>query len=64
MEVWGAVAAWGRANRVALDLDEWCDCGRRGLAVRVIASRRGQPSRATNIETTDVLAEDGATLLM
>ena len=62
--VWGMVAAWGRANRVALDLDEWCDCGRRGLVVRVIASRRAQPSCATGTETTDVLVDDGATLLM
>ena len=62
--VWSAVAAWGRANRVALDLEQWCDCGRRGLAVRVIASRPAQPSRATDTEMTDVLVEDGATLLM
>jgi len=46
--VWGVAAMWGRANRVARDLDEWCECGRRGLTVRVI----------------DTFADDGATLLV
>ena len=62
--VWGAVAMWGRANRVARDLDEWCECGRRGLSVRVIVSRPPRPSHATDAETIDTFADDGATLLV
>ena len=61
--VWGAVAMWGRANRVARDLDEWCECGRRGLTVRVIVSRPLRLERATDTEAIDTFADDGATLL-
>ena len=32
----GAMAAWARANRVALDLVEWCDCAGARTTVRVI----------------------------
>jgi len=62
--VWGAVAMWGRANRVARDLDEWCECGRRGLTVRVIVSRPLRLERATDTEAIDTFADDGATLLV
>ena len=61
--VWCVAAMWGRANRVARDLDEWCECGRRGLTVRVIVSRPLRLERATDTETIDTFADDGATLL-
>ncbi|MBI2494508.1 MAG: hypothetical protein HYV94_20765 [Candidatus Rokubacteria bacterium] len=32
----GAIAAWARTNRVALDLVEWCDCAGARTTVRVI----------------------------
>ena len=38
---WGAIAAWVRANRVALHQVEWCDCAPRTVTVRVIVSRPG-----------------------
>ena len=34
------MALWLRANRVAVDLQEWCDCAGTTVAVRVIESRR------------------------
>ena len=61
--VWCVAAMWGRANRVARDLDEWCECGRRGLTVRVIVSRPLRLERATDTEAIDTFADDGATLL-
>lgn len=35
-----AAAGWIRANRVALDLDDWCTCASEQTIVRVILSRR------------------------
>ena len=60
----GAMALWARLNRRALDQLGWCECAAATITVRVIASRPAQPSRATDTEMTDVLVEDGATLLM
>jgi len=34
------MALWLRANRVAVDLQDWCDCAGTTVAVRVIESRR------------------------
>jgi hypothetical protein len=34
------IAAWVRSNRTALDLQEWCECARRTITVRVIESPR------------------------
>ncbi len=62
--VWGAVAAWLRANRVALDLEAWCDCGPRALTVRVITSRHARMPRPVDADAIDVCVEDGATLPM
>ena len=37
---WVAMVAWVRANRAAIDLQDWCACAGRTVAVRVIESRR------------------------
>ncbi|MBI2159490.1 MAG: hypothetical protein HYU25_03700 [Candidatus Rokubacteria bacterium] len=39
----GATLRWIRANRVALDLLEWCDCAAKTITVRVILSRPARP---------------------
>jgi len=35
-----AMAAWVRANRAALDLQDWCACAASTITVRVIESQR------------------------
>lgn len=40
LAVLGAAAFWVRANRVALDLDGWCDCATEHVTMRVIQSRQ------------------------
>jgi hypothetical protein len=40
---WGASVFWIRANRVALDLLDWCDCSAKTITVRVIVSRPAHP---------------------
>jgi hypothetical protein len=35
-----AMAVWVRANRAALDLQDWCKCAASTITVRVIESRR------------------------
>ena len=40
---WGATVVWIRANRVALDQLEWCDCAAKTITVRVILSRQARP---------------------
>jgi len=35
---------WGRASQAALDLQQWCECASRTVTVRVIESRRPEPS--------------------
>ena len=40
---WGATVVWIRANRVALDQLEWCDCAAKTITVRVIVSRPARP---------------------
>lgn len=42
---WGASVFWIRANRVALDLFDWCDCSAKTITVRVIMSRPARPLR-------------------
>jgi hypothetical protein len=37
------MAGWVRANRVRLDLDDWCVCASERITVRVISSRRLPP---------------------
>src|SRR3990172_1541831 len=50
---WGASVFWIRANRVALDLLDRCDCSAKTITVRVIVSRppalriTGPPGRAS-----------------
>src|SRR5882724_12629245 len=39
----GGMALWVRANRAAVDLQDWCDCAGRTMTVRVIESRRPVP---------------------
>jgi hypothetical protein len=36
----GAMAVWVRANRAALDLQDWCACAASTITVRVIESQR------------------------
>jgi hypothetical protein len=38
------MAWWLRANRAALDLQEWCECAPRTITIRVIESRRPAPA--------------------
>jgi hypothetical protein len=38
--VFAGMAVWLRANRAAVDLQDWCDCAGRTMTVRVIESRR------------------------
>ena len=38
-----AMGAWLRANRPAVDLQDWCDCAGQQMTVRVIESRRPRP---------------------
>ncbi|HET7343812.1 MAG TPA: hypothetical protein VFL90_20275 [Methylomirabilota bacterium] len=38
------MAAWLRANRGAVDLQDWCECAGRQMIVRVIESRRPGPA--------------------
>ena len=40
------MAVWLRANRAAIDLQDWCDCAGRQMTVRVIESRRPAPASA------------------
>lgn len=40
---WGASVFWIRANRVALDLLDWCDCSAETITVRVIMSGPARP---------------------
>jgi|RhiMetdeSRZDD1v2_1073273.scaffolds.fasta_scaffold1031896_2 hypothetical protein len=35
-----AMGCWVHASRAALDLQQWCECARRSVTVRVIESRR------------------------
>jgi hypothetical protein len=35
---------WVWASRAALDLEQWCECASRTVTVRVIQSRRPEPS--------------------
>ena len=35
---------WVRASQAALDLQQWCECASRTVTVRVIESRRPEPS--------------------
>lgn len=45
LAIFGAMAMWVRANRVALGQLERCPCGSERLTVRVIRSRPVRPSR-------------------
>lgn len=36
---------WVHANRAAMNLEQWCDCASRTIAVRVIQSRRSEQPR-------------------
>ena len=54
---WGAIGWWVRANRVALDQLEWCDCASRAVTRRVIESRAAYSSRA-GAEGIDVRVGD------
>ena len=62
--VWGALAEWLRANRVALHLEAWCDCGSQALTARVVTSRPARWPRPVDANAIDALVEDGATLPM
>ena len=38
--MFATMALWLRANRSAIDLQDWCDCAGEGMTIRVIESRR------------------------
>jgi hypothetical protein len=40
MGMFAAMGAWVRANRAAIDLQDWCECAPRTITMRVIESRR------------------------
>jgi len=42
--VLATMAVWLRSNRPALDLQNWCDCAGQQMTVRVVESRRSQPT--------------------
>ena len=41
----GAMVAWTRSNRAALDRLDWCDCASARVTVRVIPSHRRERAR-------------------
>jgi hypothetical protein len=61
--VLGAVAAmavWVRANRAALDLQDWCECAASTITVRVIESQRpSAPPRADPFPASPAWVEEG-----
>jgi hypothetical protein len=62
LAVFAANAVWIRANRAALDLQEWCDCASQSVTVRVISSRpvtqpaEPSPPEPQRIEAYEVAA--------
>ena len=52
---WGATVGWIRANRVAFDQLDWCDCAAKTITVRVILSRPARP--VSTGATLEVCAE-------
>jgi hypothetical protein len=38
-----AIARWVRANRAALEQQEWCECAAERMTVRVVPCRRAEP---------------------
>ena len=61
--VLGAVAAmavWVRANRAALDLQDWCECAASTITVRVIESQQpSAPPRADPFPASPAWVEEG-----
>ncbi len=55
---WGATLIWIRANRVALDQLEWCDCTANTMTVRVILSGAARPVDPCAAEAVVVAAGD------
>lgn len=43
---WWAMAAWVRANRIAIDQADWCACASHAITVRVIQSPVRAPAPA------------------
>ena len=53
------MALWIRAHRVAIDLQNWCDCAASTITVRVIESRRpASVDRSDPIEPRPAAAEE------
>jgi hypothetical protein len=54
-------ALWLRANRAAVDLQQWCDCAPRTMMIRVIESRRPEPpGRVDPADPMPAEADEGA----
>jgi hypothetical protein len=52
-----AMAAWARWNRVALDQQDWCECAAEKITMRVIPSRRPEPTATEPREPFEALEE-------
>jgi hypothetical protein len=39
-----ALAAWVRASRARIDLQDWCECAGRSMTIRVVSSGRAVPA--------------------
>jgi hypothetical protein len=50
-----ATTLWLRANRAALDQQDWCECAAETLTVRVISSRRPEPVKSMPPRVPDVV---------
>jgi hypothetical protein len=44
LSVFATMSIWIRANRCALDLQNWCACAGQHMTIRVVESRRPQPA--------------------
>jgi hypothetical protein len=46
LAILAGMCLWIRANRVAFDLEQWCECAPRTITMRVIESRPAAPAAA------------------
>src|SRR5712691_5493267 len=50
----GAMGLWARLNRRAIDQQEWCECAGEKVTMRVIPSRRPEPSPVEQVVFEDL----------
>ena len=50
----GAMGLWARLNRRAIDQQDWCECAGEKVTVRVISSRRPEPSPVEQVVFEDL----------